>query len=147
MPFKFLLFIPCVFASIAAPGGALGADLAFAQSFLTGSKQIVSFPVGNPVAMTVVGPQTDTFTGMDFDPGARVLWAVDFTTQTVGTVNQTTGAYTASVALQGTCCSALTIDPVGGKFYVSKGDPNIYELNPTTGATTLVVRGAISGSA
>lgn len=147
MPVRFPLLLACALATVVAPGVALCADLAFAVNYLAGSRQIVNFPVGNPAAMTVVGPQADTLVGMDFDPSASVLWAVNFTAQTIGTVNQTTGAHTASAMLQGGCCiTAFTIDPVGGKFYVSKGDANVYELHPTTGITTLLAQGAVAGA-
>lgn len=148
MSVRSLIVSACVFASVAAPTGALGADLAFAQNYLTGSKQIVSFPVGEPANMTVVGPQADTLVGMDFDPGANVLWAIDFTTQTVGTVNQATGAYASTAMLQGGCCiTAFTIDPVIGTFYVSKSDRYVYGLDPASGETTLLGFGAGAGAA
>jgi hypothetical protein len=133
--------------ALMSPAVVHGADQAFAQNNLTGSKQVVTFPVGNPGAMTVVGPQSDTLVGLDFDPEARVLWALDFTTQTLGTVDQASGAYSPNVALQGGCCiTSFTVDPVRGTFYVSKGDDKIHELDRTTGATTLLALGAAAGS-
>jgi hypothetical protein len=134
-----LLISACAFTS-ATPTFALSADLAFAK---VGS-QIVSFPVGDPTNATPIGPPlADSFSGMDFDPAANVLWAIDFTAQTVGTVNQATGAYTSSAMLQGACCiTAFTIDPVGGTFYVAKGDQYLYILDPASGETTLIAAGA-----
>ena len=130
-----------------SPAVVHGVDLAFAQNFLVGSKQVVTYPVGSPGSMAVLGPQADTFVGLDFDPEARVLWAIDFTTQSLGTVDQTTGAFTPSVALQGGCCiTAFTIDPVRGTFYVSRGDDRIYELDRATGVTILLALGAAGGS-
>jgi hypothetical protein len=97
--------------------------------------------------MTPVGPQAESMRAMDFDPGATVLWAINFTAQTVGTINQSTGAYTSSAALQGGCCiSALTIDPVRGTFYVSKGDAFVYELDPVSGVSVLVAQGTPAGT-
>jgi hypothetical protein len=137
-----LLVCACVFLS-PAPTVALSADLAFAKV----STKVVSFPVGDPANSIDVGPLADSLTGMDFDPAANVLWAINFTTQTVGTVNQATGAYTSSAMLQGACCiSALTIDPVSGTFYASKLDQYIYILDPASGETTLVAAGAIAGT-
>jgi len=143
-----LLFL-CTFAlaSAISPGRGLGADQVFAQNFLTGSKQIVRFPVGNPSAMVVVGPLTDTLAGMDFDPSANVLWAINFTTQSLGTIDRVSGAFTSAVALQGDCCiKAFTIDPVAGTFYVSKGDAFLYSLDRSSGVATLVAAAAPSGA-
>jgi len=144
MPVRSLLV--CLFVLL-APKHALGADQAFAQNFLAGSKQIVRFPVGDPAAMTVVGPLADTLSGMDFNPGASVLWAVNFTSQTLGTVNLASGAYTPSVTLQDPCCiTAFTVDPVGGTLYVSRGDEFVYSLDPATGQTIKQAAGAPAGA-
>lgn len=133
--------------SAVAPSGALSADLAFAQNFLTGQKQIVTYPVGDPTNMTVVGPQADTFGGMDFDPAANVLWAINFATHTLGTVNQATGAYAQTAVLMESTINRLTIDPVSGRFYVSKGDHYVYSLDPASGETILLGTGAAAGTA
>lgn len=138
-----LLYCACALAAV-APTVVSSADLAFAKV----STKIVSFPVGDPANATDVGPLADSLTGMDFDPAANVLWAINFTTQTVGTVNQSTGAYTPSAMLQGDCCiSAFTIDPVGGTFYVAKGDRDVYSLDPVSGETALQGFGAAAGTA
>jgi hypothetical protein len=143
MGFRTLMIVACVVAS----GDAACVDFAFAQNFLAGSKQVVTFPVGSPTSMTLVGPQAGTFVGMDFDPSASVLWAVDFASQTVGTVNQATGAYTPTAVLEAPCCvSALTIDPVHGTFYVAKGDALVYTLNPATGGMIPAFQGAATGA-
>lgn len=143
---RLLVFYICVLA-IVSPVRALATDHAFAQNFLSGSKQIVRYPVGDPSAMILVGPLTDTLSGMDFNPGASVLWAINFTTQTLGTVDLSSGAYAPSVALQDPCCiSAFTVDPVSGTFYVSRGDEFIYILDPTNGATSKVAAGAAAGA-
>jgi DNA-binding beta-propeller fold protein YncE len=141
------LFVAAAGASFAPSVGAAGADLAFAHNFLAGSRQIVSFPAGNPSVMAVVGPQMDLFTGMAFSPDASVLWAINITSQTLGTLSQATGAFTPVTPLQAPCCiSAFTIDPVHGTFYVSKSDHLVYELNPTTGATVLLALGAFANA-
>lgn len=141
MLIRSMLVSACVFAS-AAPTVAPGADLAFAKA----GSQIVSFPVGDPTNATPIGPPlADSFSGMDFDPGASVLWAVNFTTQTVGTVSQSTGAYT-SAAMLVDALKALTIDPVSGAFYVSTGDEYVRRLDPASGQTTLLGAGAAAGT-
>ena len=126
-----------------APTLTMSADLAFAKV----STKIVSFPIGDPTNSIDVGPLADSLTGMDFDPAANVLWAINFTTQTVGTVNQSTGAYTSSAMLQGGCCiTAFTIDPVAGTFYVSKGDQDVYSLDRVSGETILQGFGSPAGT-
>jgi hypothetical protein len=132
---------------LAASSPARCAEVAFAQNFLTGSKQVVTYPVGNPTSVTVVGPLTDTLIGMDFDPAASELWAINFATHALGTINPATGAFAQSVVLADTGITAFTIDPVAGTFYVSKGDQFIYGLDPVSGETTLLAAGAPAGLA
>lgn len=123
---------------LAAPSAAHSTDLVFAQNFLAGTKQVVTYPVGDPGNMTVLGPLTDTLAGMDFDPGVSTLWAIDSTTHALGTVNQSTGAFAQTVGLLDPAINAFTIDPVGGTFYVSKGDDALYALDPASGETIQV---------
>jgi hypothetical protein len=136
-----LAVLACVLAVLAIPEHARGGDIAFAQRVTATSKEIVSFPVGNPGAASVIGPQADTLSGMDFDPQANVLWAIDFTTHQIGTVNQSTGAFTSSATLQGACCfNSFAIDPVSGIFYGAKGDDEgMYSIDPLSGAEVLVL--------
>jgi len=117
-------------------------DLAYAYDFATGSRQVVKFPVGAPGSMTVVGPQADSLNGLDFDPAGSVLWALNLTHQTVGTVDKETGAYTPVATVQAGFVNALTIDPVAGTFLVSKLDEYVYSLDPQTGETILLAQGA-----
>jgi hypothetical protein len=128
------------------PAGA--ADTVYAANFLAGSKQVVSYPVGAPQSMTLIGPQPDTLAGMDFDPGASQLRAINFTTQSLGTLSLASGAFTPGVALQGGCCiTAFTVDPVDGTLLVSRGDHMVHELNPSTGATVALGVGVPAGGA
>jgi hypothetical protein len=137
----------CLLACTILPVRVTAGDLVFAQNFLTGSKQIVTYPVGDPTHMTVVGPLLDSLAGMDFDPGAHVLWAIDITTQTLGTIDQQTGVYAPTVALQGDCCvNAFSIDPVSGIFYVSRSNEFVYTLDPASGESVLVAAGAPAGT-
>ena len=122
------------------------ADTVYAANFLAGSKQVVSYPVGAPQSMTVIGPQPDTMVGMDFDPDASQLRAINFTTQSLGTLSLASGAFTPSVALQDACCiTAFTVDPVDGTLLVSRGDHMIYELDPATGSTLVLGVGVPAG--
>jgi hypothetical protein len=120
-----------------SPGAARAVDVAFAHNFLTGSKQVVSFPVGSPSNQSLVGAQPDTFIGMDFDPAGNVLRAVNFTAQSIGTINTSTGAYTSAAPLQGGCCSAFTIDPLTGDAYAAIGN-DLYRIDTANAAVTQI---------
>src|SRR5574337_2000297 len=82
---------------------------------------------------------------MDFHPGTNVLWAINFTTHALGTVNQTTGVFTQATVLADSSISAFTIDP-DGTLYVSKSDNFIYSLNPASGETVMLGVGAPADS-
>lgn len=62
MAIRDFLLAACLVA-VAVPG-ANGADLAYAQNYLSGSMQIVAFPVSDPSAMVTMGPQADTPHGL-----------------------------------------------------------------------------------
>jgi len=136
----------CALLVLALPAQA-GSARVFAQRVTANAKEIVSYPVGNPSAIAVVGPQADTLTGLDFDEAAAVLWAIDFTTQQIGTVDQSTAAFTPSALLQGPCCfTSFTIDPVSGIFYGARGDnEDIYSIDPLSGQSTLQQAAAAPG--
>jgi len=136
-----LLCLACAFSSL-APTVVSSADFAFAKV----STKIIRFPVGDLSSANDVGPLADSLTGMDFDPGANVLWAIDFTAPSLGTINQSTGAYTSAVVLE-SGITAFTIDPVDGTFYVAKGDRDVYSLDPSSGQLALEGYGAAGGTA
>ena len=140
---RFACFVAC--ALLIAQRSDAGVATVFADNFLAGSKQVVTYPAGNPSSPTLVGPQADTFSGMDFDPNARLLWAIDFTAQSIGIVNQSDGSYLPTAMLENPtlCCSAFTIDPRDGRFYGAR-DANIYAIAKMTGQVSQV--GSISGT-
>ncbi len=100
---------------------------------------LVTFPLNNFTGQTVVGALSASYYGVDFDPTATVLYALNDNTDQLGTIDLTTGAFTALVP-----CAApvdnwtgLTIDPINGTFYASDAT-DLYIINPATGASTLV---------
>ena len=114
-------------------------DLGYAQDIGFVSDNFVSFQLGDFPGQTVVGQQTDAYYGMDFDPGATTLWALNDTSGTLGTIDLASGAYTPVVACPGPgggTWSGLTIDSLGG-FWGSTVD-SLYTIDPGTGASTLV---------
>ncbi|MFZ1724462.1 MAG: hypothetical protein WAT76_12635, partial [Dokdonella sp.] len=135
---RLLRFASCLVSAIAVPAHA-GDVPVFAQRVTSSAKEIVSYPVGNPSAMTVVGAQADTLVGMDFNPEATVLWALDFTTQQIGTVNPMTAVFVPTATLQGPCCfNSFTINPVSGVFYGSlDNNETVYSIDPLSGQSAL----------
>jgi len=116
-------------------------DLGYAQDIGFISDNFVSFTLNNFSGQTVVGTNTVPFYGMDFDPSAEVLWALNDTSDELGTINLSTGAFTGVVACPpgggADAWTGLTIDPTTGTFYASTAT-NLYTINPSTGAATLV---------
>ncbi len=143
---RLLRFASCLVSAIAVPAHA-GDVPVFAQRVTSSAKEIVSYPVGNPSAMTVVGAQADTLVGMDFNPEATVLWALDFTTQQIGTVNPMTAVFVPTATLQGPCCfNSFTINPVSGVFYGSlDNNETVYSIDPLSGQSALQGVAAAAG--
>ena len=102
--------------------------------------RFVQFTLNDFPGQTLVGTQPDPMYGMDFDPTATTLYALNDTTGELGTINLTTGAFTAIVACtepDGNSWSGLSIDPVSGTFYAST-TTDLYVLNPATCSPALV---------
>jgi hypothetical protein len=93
----------------------------------------------------LVGPQTANVFAMEHDNSTGVLWALNNDTREVGTINKTTGAFTATATISGIpageTLSGLTFQTGSSTFYVSGTTgtvSNLYTLNGATGAATLV---------
>ena len=123
-------------SSILAP-----TDLGYAQDIGYISDNFVSFNLNNFPGQTVIGTNNAAYYGLDFDPTAEILWALNDTTDQLGTINLSTGAFTGVVACPpgggASSWTGLAIDPVTGIFYASTGS-NLYTINPATGAATLI---------
>jgi hypothetical protein len=119
-------------------------DTGYAQDIGFVSDNFVSFTLNDFPGQTVIGPNTLALFGMDFDPTATILYALDNTGQQLGTMDLSSGAFTAigpSIPLGAHTWTGLTIDPVNGTFYASSTDgatAALYTLNPATGAATLI---------
>ncbi|MBI4916793.1 MAG: PKD domain-containing protein [Acidobacteria bacterium] len=113
----------------------------FAQDIGYVSDNFVSFTLNNFTGQTVVGTSTNAYYGMDFDPMGTTLYALNDTTDMLGTIDLVTGAFTPLVSCPAGGGAAnwtgLAIDPVTGTFYAST-PVNLYTIDPTTGASTLV---------
>lgn len=114
-------------------------DTGYAQDIGYISDNFVSFTLNNFTGQTVLGTSTNVYYGMDFDPSATTLYALENATAQLGTINTANGAFTPLVAAPapGGSWTGLSIDPTDGTFYASTAT-GLYTLNPTTGASTLV---------
>jgi hypothetical protein len=117
------------------------ADIGYAQEISYISGNFVSFALNNFTGQTVIGTNTNVYYGMDFDPAAEVLFALNDTTDQLGTINLTTGAFTSLVSCPpgggAANWTGLSINPATGVFYGSTAT-NLYTINSTTGASTLI---------
>ena len=73
-------------------------DMGYAQDIGYISDNFVSFPLGNFTGQTVVGTSTNAYYAMDFDPSATTLYAINDTTDMLGTIDLATGAFTPLVS-------------------------------------------------
>ncbi len=109
-----------------------------------GDDNLFSYPVNDPLSQTQIGPVGGLNYApfaMDFDTAGTTLYVVNHAGGVfeLGTVNTTTGAYTAGPAIanpQGTE-TGLSVDPTNETFYLSYA-ASLYTLNPANGATTLI---------
>lgn len=116
-------------------------DFGYAQDIGYVSDNFVSFPLNNFSGQTVIGTNANAFYGMDFDAAGEVLWALNDTTDQLGTINLTNGNFTSVVACPpgggAANWTGFAIDPVTGIFYGSTAT-NLYTINSITGSATLI---------
>ena len=114
-------------------------DMGYAQDIGYISDNFVSFELDDFSGQAVVGTTTNVYYGMDFDPSATTLYALNDTTGELGTIDLTTTAFTGLVPCPAPVdiWTGLSIDPNTGVFYASDAT-NLYTIDPATGAATLV---------
>lgn len=112
-------------------------DLAYAYNSAAAARQIVTFPVAAPLPFTPLGPQADLLAGIDFDPSATVLHAINLTALSLGTIDTQSGAFTGVAPLAPGCCSGFTVDPVTGTLY-GNIERTVHRIDPATGALIVV---------
>jgi uncharacterized repeat protein (TIGR01451 family) len=122
-------------------GAKAPTDLGFAQDIGYVSDNFVNFPLNDFTGQTVVGLNTNAYYGIDFDPTATVLYALNDTTDQLGTIDLVTGAFTGLVSCPpgggAANWTGLAIDPVSGVFYGSTAT-QLFTIDPATGVSTLV---------
>lgn len=121
-------------------------DTGFAYNMrgVAGSPQgLRSFVLNDFTVQTPIGDPGPQFYALDFDADGNVLYAVQevqppATNPTLGTIDTTTGAFTAIAPVSATeAPSGLTIDPVTGDAWYASA-LNLYTLDLATGNATLV---------
>jgi hypothetical protein len=110
----------------------------------TGADSLQSFLLPNANTATIVGPQTGNLYGLEYDPVAQKLWAVNDTFG-LGELNKTTGVFTSEVTITGVAAAhtptGLAIQNAASPFFLSTSDgttSHIYTVVPATGVATLV---------
>jgi hypothetical protein len=128
---------PRVGGPIACVGGTTYQFNFYLSNFLT-------YTTLNPLAgVTVVA--APFVVAMDFNESGDTLYAVDSGNLTLGTMNQSTGAYEPLMPLTGDFtldatnpfAESLAYDPSTGGYYLSNRT-SLYDLDVTTGNTTLL---------
>ncbi|MGH2537056.1 MAG: DUF4394 domain-containing protein, partial [Candidatus Promineifilaceae bacterium] len=128
----------------AAPAQRDPTDLAFALDIGFVSDNFVSHQLNDFPGQTVLGSNAQPIFGMDFDPTATSLYALDDDAQQLGTLNLANGAFSPigpSLPLAGHTLTGLTIHPDSGAAYVSSTDgatAALYTLDLATGALTFI---------
>ncbi len=104
-----------------------------------------TFALPNAAAPSALPTTTFDSFALEHDNASGVLWAIENVTLALGTVNTTTGAFTAGPTVTGLvgtdAITGLAFVNSSSTFYVSAGtatDSNLYSLNPTTGVLTLI---------
>ncbi|HJU39315.1 MAG TPA: hypothetical protein VJ724_07045 [Tahibacter sp.] len=110
----------------------------------TGADSLQSFALPNANAATIIGPQTGNLYGLEYDPVAQKIWAVNDLFE-LGELNRTTGVFTSSATITGVASghspTGLAFQNAASPFYLSTSDgvtSHIYTVVPATGVATLV---------
>ena len=131
-----IVFLLCVIGSpmiVAAQGTTYAFDLRTRDNFL-------SFPVDDPGSIEFINKNISPF-ALDFDAKGETLYAIDSNTSQVGTMDQTTGAFTPVAMLTGDfaggAVAGMSCDPTDGTFFINT-TTELYTLDVNTGATVLI---------
>lgn len=130
-----LLLVAATFSLLST--GASAGELAYAHDSATGARQIVTFPVAAALPQTPVGPLADLLAGIDFDPSATVLRAINRSTLSLGTIDTQSGVFSAVAPIVPECCSGFTVDPIAGTLY-GNIERTVHRIDPVTGALSVV---------
>ena len=106
----------------------------------TPDRNLKRFTLNNWPGQTVVGAQAANIYALDFDTTATTLYALNTSTNELGTLSTSTGAFTSIVACPaptGATWTGLSIDPTTNVFFASTAT-NLYIVNSATCSPTLI---------
>ena len=95
----------------------------------TPDRNLKRFTLNNWPGQTVVGAQAANIYGMDFDSTASTLYALNASTNELGTLSTTTGVFTSIVACPAPAAgtwTGLSIDPTTNVFYASTASQPVH---------------------
>lgn len=124
-------------------------DQGFAHDIGFISDNVVQFTLNNFPGQTPLSSNAEAIFAYDYSYTGGTLYALNNTTQQLGTFNKYGGTFNpigASVPLAGHTWTGMAINPVNGTIYASSTDvttSTLYRLNADTGAVTMV--GTITG--
>ncbi|MEZ4645933.1 MAG: FixG Ig-like domain-containing protein [Chloroflexota bacterium] len=128
---------------LAAAGFRAPTDMGFAHD-IRNTDNLVQFTLNDFPNQTVLSQNTGAIYAYDFDPTLTTLYAIDNTTQELGTMDMATGVFTAigaSVPPTDHNWTGLAIHPVDGTMYASSGGGGVstlHTIDPATGAVTTI---------
>ena len=122
-----------------ASASAIPVDIGYAQDIGYISDNFVAFPLNDFPGQTVIGTSAYVYYGMDFDPTGTTLYALNDTTDQLGTIDLATGQFTglAPCVPPSGNWTGLTIDPRNGTFYTSDAT-TLYSIDQATGTPTVI---------
>ncbi len=106
--------------------------------------EFVRHTLGDFPGQTFIAANDDDLLGLDFDPTATILYALNDDTNEFGTLGLTNGVFSAigpSIPLPSHSWTGMSVDPVTGAVFASSSglaqESALYTINPSTGAATL----------
>ena len=131
--------------SKAGPAPETIGDPAFQLDLRATPNTFETFALPNAAAPSASPTTTLDSFALEHDNASGVLWAIENVTFALGTVNKTTGVFTAGPTVTGLVngdgITGLAFVNSSSTFYVSGGtatDSTLYSLNPTTGALSVI---------
>jgi hypothetical protein len=140
---RLLAFVALAVAMSHVPIPSHAQNLGYALDIGSISDDLFSHQIGDLSDRTVTGASALAIVGMDFDPTATTLYALNNNPQELGTLSLT-GVFTPigpSVPVFPHSWTGLAIDPIDGTFFASSSDGTVsilYTLDPATGTARVV---------
>ena len=126
--------------------GLVPGDIAFYKNNFPAPQNVKTAPLAT-LTFTTIGPNAQPLFAMTFNPSATILYAIDNTTRQLGTINQTTGAFTSIGVVTGPAGGATvtglafdsTAPPTSAYAVYTDGvTANLFRVDVATAVGTLV---------